>query len=569
MGTPLQFYTTAVDYLLAVGRMHPDRMPELAIAQSRRVVQELNGVDVSQRSATELLEVLGSAGASCPFTMEQRESISDAVQSKVDGEDPAAVITNRPTCKEQEHLFLHEYLPQLLWDTIRSDDSLKNKFKHVVHFCVETLQLRNASPYTRRNLVALVHEASGLDKDPTESFTDFNTVTELFRLKRNEISGVQSLKTFSENPQQFISRYPGAYPDDKPPVKCPVSKKEIKARSTKASIPCRGSNAKVSGNLKKKSDSRQPSTTTSIAPTSSADGSISIDPMQLLATCLGFMQGKSNVTPQGFGGIDVFRPGDPRARGEPTCGESSEGGGTHETSTALVGRKDTLPGCLAAATAGGAQGNLAALREKVKADLAAAPSNPKSDPADAENAGSGADEEADDDDDDGDTAASGKPARKKPAAKTAGGRTTSATKVMGSPGKPAGKSKVPMKSKGPKSMKAKKVTLDGDANPTAIAVLKRKLSCMKFASAMMQLEKHKAKKRRPKLPKSGTPENAEYMSGHIYSKYRKQPVLRVYTRKGDTHEQRFPYDPNDKGDMSAKWHLACSAIELDPRKVDK
>ena len=124
----------------------------------------------------------------------------------------------------------------------------------------------------------------------------------------------------------------------------------------------------------------------------------------------------------------MFRPGGPRARGEPTCGGSSEGGGTHETSTALVGRKDTLPGCLAAATAGGAQGNPAALREKVKADLAAAPSNPNSGPADAENAGSGADEEADDDDDDGDTAASGKPALKRPATKTAGGSTASAKK---------------------------------------------------------------------------------------------------------------------------------------------
>ena len=117
-------------------------------------------------------------------------------------------------------------------------------------------------------------------------------------------------------------------------------------------------------------------------------------------------------------------------------------------------------------------------------------------------------------------------------------------------------------------MKTAPPKLDGNDNPSAVAVLEKKMSCLKFASAIAKLHKHKAKKGRPSMSlKGGKLQNAGYMSGRIYGTYRYKPCLRVYTRSGDKHEQRFPYDPKDKNDVKEKWHLACSSMELDPRPV--
>ena len=545
---PLDVYNGALKYVVAIGRLRPDAVAEHAAAQAKRVVQEIGSMTFSQDDATELLMVLADT-APCPFDDDQKTAIGEALIGNQDG-DPVATTVNRTTCKEQDHNFMYDYFPQLIWDLIRSDDSLKNKFKHTVHFCVETLQLRNASAQTRRLLVAIVHEASGEDKDPDGCFQDFTTVTEIFRQKRMEIQGAQSLKVFPENASTFVARYPGAYPDEKQPVKCPLAKKAIKARTNKSTIPCRGSNAKVSN---KKKAEPQPKATALAVP-GSLDTSTS--PLQMLTTCLQFMQGKSNQVPHvpetPLAGLKIFT--------NPSSGSAVDSStAVDDTSAALVGRKDSLPGCLAKPAAKCVHGNLAALRDQVKADLGGAVAAPP--PGDTDDADD-ADAEVDDNGSD-----ASEPVKKKPAAKTA--KTAKAAIAAPVPkGKPIKAMKAMKAMKAGKSSKKKKgPMLDGNPNPSAAAVLKAKVSCMKFASAIAQLKSQKPKKNRPKIAKNGKLSNAEYMSGRIYTTHGGRPVLRVYTRKGDTHEQRIPYDPTDKADTSDAWHMACSAMEIDPRKV--
>ena len=122
------------------------------------------------------------------------------------------------------------------------------------------------------------------------------------------------------------------------------------------------------------------------------------------------------------------------------------------------------------------------------------------------------------------------------------------------------------KKKGAKGAKSKAPMLDGNPTPTVQQVLAQKKSVCKFASAIAQLKLHRVKKNRPNIPKCGTLKNAEYMTGRIYTKHQGMPRLRVYARKGDTHEQRFSYDPDDKDSRDEAWHMACSVMEMDPRK---
>jgi hypothetical protein len=541
--SPLEAWCATVRYINAVIKMHPDRHVDVSNAQCKRLIGELNNMTIDQCQATQLLEVLCNDDEACPFSAAQKGSISDLLQGSLD-EDMTASPVRRSHCKEQQHMFLAEYLPQVIWDVLQSDDTLNNKFKHVAHFCVETLQLRNPDAQTRRVLVALTHVASDVDKGPDGCFDDFSTIRDIFKMKRDEMPGPQSLRAFPEDVQKFIDRYPGAYPDDKPPAKCPLQKKAIKARLNKKSIPCRGNNAMLASALVKRKH------VTSCSAITAASPDTHMSPMQVLQTCMAFMQGSngSNAASSGDGmlpGFKFFGNGN----GNTTASEVD----TSASPTTLVGRKDKLPGCLQIAGTGG-QGNLADLRDKLRNDMIENATKRKRE--NAKKANEENDEEEGDDEDneeedetEEDEEKAEKVAMKKPVRAACKAKEKNVKKA------------VAKTSKGPK--------LDGQLNPTAVEVLAKRKSVNKFASSLADLAKHKGWKGRPKATfVRGKLEKVEYMTGRIYPTHQTRPVMRVYTRKGDTHEQRFQYNPKDNDDVKKKWHLACSAIELDPRVAD-
>ena len=233
MEIPLDIYNGAVKFLCASHRFQPANTAVNAAAQHQRVVDSLLKMTFDQDAATELLDQLAVDDPDCHFSSDQKASIGDVVIAGVGGGAVQAAPAHRAVNKEQKHEYLFNYIPEILWSVLKSKDKLKHKFKHLVHFCVETIQLRNADAQTRCLMVAIVHEASGEDKSPDECYQDFVDITEVFQEKRAEIRGEQSLKTFPEDPNQFMHRYPSAYPDDAQPVKCPLQKKDIKARTTK------------------------------------------------------------------------------------------------------------------------------------------------------------------------------------------------------------------------------------------------------------------------------------------------------------------------------------------------
>ena len=540
MATPLNLYMGAVKFLQAIGKVQPGKLASAATTQAERVIQELGNLSFERCQATELLELLATDDPDCAFTTEQRTNIADVLITVLEGVDDVATPITRVVNKEQRHGSVFDYLPDIMWSVLRSKDTMRNKYMHLVQFCVETIQLRNADAQTRRLLVAITHEASGEDKDPGACYEDFTMISDIFKQKRIDIKGDQSLKTFPANPAEYIKRYPNSYPDDALPVKCPLSTRQILARTNKTSIPCRSNNAKLAGNAKP----RQSST---ISGQSSAQiEDTAMNTMKMMATCMQFLKGetKGSASSDVLTGLTIFGndSGQSASRDQSPnkALTAEEDDGAASPTKPLVGRKDILPGCIAA-SAGQTQGNLKALRDKVLIDLAKTPSTAsipdkkkeKVDEDHADKEKEKADEEqADEEKEKADDASID--VIKRPASK-----------------------KAPLK---------RPAAVLGD-NASVAEVFAAKKNITNFPFALSILRKAKKLKNRPTIPKNRKLTTAHYMSGHIYTKYGGAPILRVFTRKGDRHEHRLPYDPKDNANVQQQWDLACAVIEADPRVV--
>ena len=548
MSTPLEIYNGAVRFMRAAYRLQPAVIADTALAQSQRVIESLSKMTFDQDAATELLDQLAEADPECHFTAEQKTSISEVVISGLSDGHKSAKPCNRAINKEQKHEHLFNYLPEILWSVLKSKDKLQHKFKHLVHFCVETIQLRNADAQTRRLMVAIVHEASGEDKDPDECFADFVEITEIFRSKRTEIRGEQSLSTFPEDPTRFIMRFPSAYPDDAHPVKCPLAKKDIRARANKTSIPCRVNNAlvdKTKGMLAKTASSSQ-----AMVPATEA---CAVDnTLKIVASCMSFLRG--DVGKRGDDDMPNWlhltakgKKRDWDVDGSPSSMDDRvEDVTDRQTEQPLVGRKD--PGCLVAHAAKKQGNDLASLRAQLKADLLKSAAGK---PRDEEN------EEGEEED--------GKRRREEDgAAEEVAPKPKGSCKKRPASAEPACGA-LPPSASAAVTIVHKRPAADLPPDAPAVDVLRAKRSVMRFEFALSQLRKKKKIAGRPIL--KAKPETAYYMGGRIYPQLKGKPVFRVFARKGDRHEHNIPYDPNDKKDKEAQWHLACSIMETDPREV--
>ena len=164
----------------------------------------------------------------------------------MDGEHAVATTHNRQYAKEQRCTSVYNYFPQRLWSVVQSDDTFKNKWRQICHYCIEVLRLRNCDAETKRIIVATTHVASGvLDRDPKSAYQDIKDFSEAMRVKRDSIKGTLSPRAFPDNPQEFISRYPDAYAKTDLPVACPVDIQRIRDRAVKSTIPVRSNNEKA------------------------------------------------------------------------------------------------------------------------------------------------------------------------------------------------------------------------------------------------------------------------------------------------------------------------------------
>ena len=548
MATPLSMFKAAERFIKASARMDPSAVDAKCESEANRLCNVLGKLDMDQDAATELLEALADEGSL--FNKDQRTRISKVIQGIMSDEVHVASTRAKPTVKEQSFLKSYNYYPEPLWAVLRSNDTIKNKFKHVSNFLVDVMQCRNPDQQSKRIIVATVHVASGLSPEPDEAFNDVKEFSNVMKLTRDTTRGPQSLKNFPDDPADFQTRYPTAYPEESPPVKCKVNPKEILVRANKDVTPLRGNNQKLTASMR-------PQQSTAILPSQNVHPDMSVmnammsNPMmQVMARQMmqSFINGHgaSSYSQEDESLVTVLRGKRKRSGIQDSQRQRSVDSDADEEKPAVArgekpgyGTDDRVPGCLRVKKAA-AQSNLATLQadvqEKLKRSAAAATSS--------------GEESNDEESTDGEDVRPPKKNRKTPTAPS----PTSSTVKKGVLKKPAAKR--PAASIHDANRTVKQV---GD-NPTTKAVILSNQSIFKFPRVVASLVAKKAPPRRPEPSKTITC----YAGGKVYWSNTKS-TFRVMKREGDAMDQRIGCDWNNKKDRKKQWALACALIECDPR----
>ena len=230
--------------------LDPASGPQLIEMQKAHLIHVLSGMSYDQDQGTELLQALASSDSS--FSVVQRRAIACVVKDSAHNAGALAGPSTRITSKEQSHLYVHNYLPLSLWVIIMcTSETFKNKARHVCRFLVEILGCRNPGATTKRLIVALIHVASNAEPNPVQAHKDFIELGIALKHKRDSVSGQQTMMVFPKEPETFISRFPGRYPESDPPVPCRVNVEHVLERSKKDLIPIRNTNAQLTPSKRK------------------------------------------------------------------------------------------------------------------------------------------------------------------------------------------------------------------------------------------------------------------------------------------------------------------------------
>ncbi len=538
MATPMSMFRASERFITATGALNPAKGESRADSETNRLCANIGGLKVDQESATELLEALASDAS--PFNGDQRNRIANVLQSIMDGEQDIATMDHRACAEAQQCLTIYKYWPEQLWAIAKSNDTLKNKFRHVAQFCVTVLRLRNPSPQTLRTIVATLHVASEmLDRDPSDAYTDVRECIDIFKQKRDSLKGEQSFKVFPDSPEEFMLRYPGAYEECAPPIECPFPVQTILDRATKDAIPLKNTNKKI---IKKGATSQLQLVTRDMTPPN----------MQMQCNQM-MMQMCREV-------MSSFVNGAPNAPGSASDIPGLKYMNSGHSSRSAVGEHDT-PDRSAQKKAG----CLSALQDDIKKKMQNSAKR-KAEEADAE---SDTDSEeiaeppkktskkiAESVDEDSEESA--KPTKKRKAA--TGKNEADIIVKRGKPAAAIAHVKGADASTSTKLTKVAKVS----KKPSLVEVVMSGQSIFKFPDFVKKLQATKALAGRPKPTKEPT----EYHGGKIYW-HKSQEPLKLYKRSCDTMEQKIPVNWSDKKHRMSQWALACAMIESDSREFER
>ena len=246
MTTPLSVYQASQRFINASIALDPSVKSAKTESETRRVCQFIGRMqDCDHHEYTLALEALSVDDG--PFDNAQRLRIAQVIQGMVGDDRDVAAASNKSTVKEQSCKFIFNYYTETIWGVLESQDTPKNKFTQTSNLLVDVMGLRNPDQQTKRLIVSCQHIASGEQADPTKAYQDVQLLNDILRNKRATSRGNQTLRVFPENPQEFIDRYPGAYPDGSGPVECDKKRKDaILAHATKDAVPLKSTNKMLS-----------------------------------------------------------------------------------------------------------------------------------------------------------------------------------------------------------------------------------------------------------------------------------------------------------------------------------
>ena len=130
--------------------LSPTDVQSLADEQAGKAVDLITTCKVDPITAYEdgnaaLLELQSGR---CPWSAGQKSKLAASIRVEVEG-------TKARGSDQQDNQHSAEYMPEWIWDLIKSHCDINHVFEHVATHCVVKLKLRSPSEPTRRDLVAM------------------------------------------------------------------------------------------------------------------------------------------------------------------------------------------------------------------------------------------------------------------------------------------------------------------------------------------------------------------------------------------------------------------------------
>lgn len=192
--------------IAAKGTMPADGFDPLCEAHARAVCESMRNLGaVTLSDAADVMSALPQT----IFAPAGQKEIADTINALLaSGSLGAAFVDNaeRTMLRPQEHFYLHKYLTEREWSTLRNrDTSMESKLNLVAQRC-KSLGLYSASEKTAVAISALVIYANGKPCDHTEAFDvlqKFKMEMKRVRLGRSA-SDLVGPRVYPVDPQEFL-----------------------------------------------------------------------------------------------------------------------------------------------------------------------------------------------------------------------------------------------------------------------------------------------------------------------------------------------------------------------------
>ena len=148
MTSPHSVVMASVRFVRAASAMNSTEKGRTSESECGRVCSMIQAMSFDHHEATHALEALHTIRDDV-WTDDQRTRIAKTLQTSLTNLANIADMT-RNHSKEQECIKVYNYFPPKLWALCKSDETIKNKFRHVAHFLVDVMRLRNPNAQTKR-----------------------------------------------------------------------------------------------------------------------------------------------------------------------------------------------------------------------------------------------------------------------------------------------------------------------------------------------------------------------------------------------------------------------------------
>jgi hypothetical protein len=209
-----------MDYVCNMAALlSPTDVQSLADEQAGKAVDLITTCKVDPITAYEdgnaaLLELQSGR---CPWSADQKSKLAASIRVKVEG-------TKARGSDQQDNQHSAEYMPEWIWDLIKSHCDINHVFEHVATHCVVKLKLRSPSEPTRRDLVAMCLAGRCVTPSVAESMNFIELMRKHFDCARSIHPGAKGPAVYPSDPNLFLKSLVVKLEDADLPVVSKVSK---------------------------------------------------------------------------------------------------------------------------------------------------------------------------------------------------------------------------------------------------------------------------------------------------------------------------------------------------------